>query len=317
MSGLEKAPATSADRVLISLNPKAGRTSVQRHVDRLVRLLQERGWRPQVETELDAVARLANAWHAEASLRALVAVGGDGTIAELVNRTTPGVPIAVFPTGTANVLAKHFRLRPDPTFLADVVQTGACHSFDAARAGGRLFLLMAGCGFDAEVVRQVHQQRQLQGGSHIGYRSYAKPILSAIRSYQYPQLRVYWECSAADGSPSVVESLSARWAFVCNFPRYGWGLPLVPEADPADRQLDLCTFSKGSFWSGLGLVAAAQLGVHRHLRGCQFRRVQRVRIEADQPVPYQLDGDAGGLLPLDIALAADRWSLLLPGGSGR
>ena len=316
MSG-PQAHTTSADRVLISLNPKAGRTSVERDVERLVALLRERGWRPQVETDLATVQRLANAWHGEKTLRALVAVGGDGTVAELVNRTTPGVPIAVFPTGTANVLAKHFRLQPNPERLAEIVQTGEVRRFDAGIAGGRTFLLMVGCGFDAEVVRQVHQRRLTEGGGHIGYLSYAKPILRAIRSYQYPEMRLYWEGLKPDGSTSTGEMSVARWAFVCNFPRYGWGLPLAPQADPSDGFLDLCTFDKGSLGSGLLLAAAAQFAMHPRLKGCALRRVRRVRIEADQPTPYQLDGDAGGQLPLEIALVADRWALLLPPAAGR
>jgi hypothetical protein len=67
-----------ADRVVISVNPKAGAKSSHSRVEALVELLRGRGFRPLVYSDLDEVARQANQLHAEGRLRALVGVGGDG-----------------------------------------------------------------------------------------------------------------------------------------------------------------------------------------------------------------------------------------------
>lgn len=300
-----------ADQVLIAVNPRAGRGPVAVRVERLREKLAEQGFAAHVCTVLDEVCCRANQLHAEGRLRALVGVGGDGTAAELVNRTNPGVPVTLLPAGTANLLARHYRLPSQPEKLAQIIQAGTILRLDAGRAGPRIFLLMVGCGFDAEVVHRVHAYRQnSRGGGHISYWSYLKPILQAIRSYSYPEIRIYWdEAGETEGQASPIV---ARWMFACNLPRYGWGLPLAPAAVATDGQLDLCAFRRGSLWHGLRYVASAQLGWHESLADCVTRRLRRFRVTSEQPVAYQLDGDPGGFLPLEVEVLPGRLTLVVP-----
>ena len=89
---------------------------------------------------------------------------------------------------------------------------------------------------------------------------------------------------------------------------------MAPWADGSDGALDLCTFDGGSLRNGLRYVTAAQLGRHRHLADCRLARVTRLRITSDQPVRYQLDGDPGGWLPLEIEVLPRRLTLIVPRG---
>lgn len=296
-----------ARRVLILVNPRAGRRGEARRVERLATSLRQRGLEVDVTDNLGEACPRAGHLHEQGELRALVGVGGDGTAAELVNRTPPGLPITLLPAGTANLLAKQLGLPSDPEDAAAAITAGLCRRIDAACAAGRIFLLMASCGFDAEVVRQVHAVRQSAGHKgHISYASYLKPIWRSIRNYEYPQIRVYCDEPA-------VEPVAARWVFVCNLSRYGWGLNLTPQAEHDDGLLDVCTFRRGSLWHGLRYLAAVQLGAwHGRLSDCTIRQARRIRITSDQPVAYQLDGDPGGQLPLEIELLPERVTLLVP-----
>ena len=289
-----------ADRVLISVSPMAERGSTQRRVEQLANLLQQQGFRTEIRTELGEVEELAAKWHADGDLRALVGVGGDGTAAELVNRTMPGVPLSLLPSGNENLLARHLGLGQTPESVARAVGEGTLARLDSGRANGRLFLLMVGCGFDADVVRRVHARRK----GRVRSRDYFKPILQSIRSYEYPELRIYW------GDDS--EPLTARWLFVFNLPCYGGGLRLAPEADGTDGWLDVCAFRRGSLCSGLRYAAAIGLGRHQTMADCTVRRAQRLRITSDAEAPYQLDGDPGGVLPLDIEVIPDRLTVVVP-----
>jgi len=303
------------DRVLIAVNPRAGRRSVQDRVEHLSQLLISQGLKVEVLTELAEVCARADEDFAARRLRALVGIGGDGTAAELLNRTQQGVPITLLPAGTANLLSKYFGLTGSPETLAGAIAAGTIVRLDVGRAGGRLFLLMLSCGFDAEVVHRVHAYRQSgRRGGHISYLTYFKPILESIRSYRYPEIQVYWDdpCGAVGLGES---SITARWVFAFNLPCYGWGLPLSPAAVATDGLLDLCTFAQGSFWNGVRYLAAAQFGRHLALPDCSSRRVRRLRLEASEPVAYQLDGDPGGSLPLDVEVLPGRLTLLVPPSS--
>ena len=294
--------ARDADRVAILFNPKAGPRDSHSRVERLADLLEKRNFKTALFTDLAEAASQANQWHAEGVLRALVGVGGDGTAAELINRTDDGVPLSFLPAGNSNLLAVYFKLSKNPETLCRTIADGLSARIDAGEANGRLFSLMVGCGFDAEVVRRVHENRT----GHINFASYCKPILKSIGSYEYPEIRIQWD-DLSESGPAT-----ARWLFAFNLPCYGGGLRIAPKADGSDGILDVCCLRRGRFWPGLWYAAAILAGQHHRLEDCTVRRARRLRITSDGEVPYQLDGDPGGVLPLDIRVLPGRLTLVVP-----
>ena len=309
-----------ANGVVISVNPIAGARSARPRVDRLAALLRDEGFHLEILTDLSAVADLANRWHVEGRLRALVGVGGDGTAAELVNRTEAGVPLTMLPSGNENLLARHLGLGASPESVCRTVADGKRIQLDAGKANDRIFLLMIGCGFDADVVRRVHGRRK----GHIRTRDYFGPILESIRHYEFPELRLHWEQRApvsqppAGGLPSTTPGGECpppevvRWLFAFNLPCYAGRLPLAPRASGDDALLDICAFRRGSLMSGLRYAAAVVLRQHHRLADCTMKQVRRLRITSDAEVPYQLDGDPGGLLPVDVEVAPNRLTMIVP-----
>ncbi|MCE5267317.1 MAG: diacylglycerol kinase family lipid kinase [Planctomycetaceae bacterium] len=294
--------APDANRVAILLNPKAGPRAGQSRADQLAELLRNQGLQAELFTDLAAAASQANRWHAEGRLRALVGVGGDGTAAELINRTAEGVPLTFLPAGNSNLLARYLGISKEPDALCRTIVDGTLARLDAAQANGRLFSLMVSCGFDADVVRRVHEHRH----GHISHYSYGAPILRSIGNYRFPQLRI--ECDGANDA----EPFLARWLFVFNLPCYGGGFHIAPQANGADGLLDVASFRRGGLWNGLWYAATILSRQHRRLGQCTEHRVRRLRITADAEVPYQLDGDPGGTLPLDIEVLPGRLTLLVP-----
>jgi diacylglycerol kinase family enzyme len=86
---------------------------------------------------------------------------------------------------------------------------------------------------------------------------------------------------------------------------------LVPQADGADGVLDVCTFRDGSLLCGLMYLAGVVMGQHQNWEDCLTTQSARLRIEADEPVPYQLDGDPGGYLPVDVRVLPGRMTLVV------
>jgi diacylglycerol kinase family enzyme len=213
------------------------------------------------------------------------------------------VPITLLARGTENLLAKYFQMGLTPESVAEIIASGQTRTVDAGVANGRLFVLMASCGFDADVVSRLHAQRR----GHIRHWSYLRPILEAIGKYDYPPLTIHQ--TLADGTQQTLES---RWLFAFNLPCYAFALGLAPEADGGDGLLDACAFRQGSFWHGLRYLTAVTRRRHRELADCSISRVQRLRVESIRPVPFQVDGDPGGILPLEIEVLPGRMTLVIP-----
>ena len=253
---------------------------------------------------IQAVAEHARKKTEEKTLRAVIAAGGDGTVRLVAEHTTAEMPLAVLPLGTENLVSKYLELPTEPAGVADLVLSGWNVQLDAGEANGKLFTLMTGCGFDAEVVRRLHNERK----GNIHHLSYAKPILDSIRNYDYPLLRV--DCQAGEERLA----LSGCWVFVVNLPRYAGGLNFAPAAAGNDGLLDICTFKEGSLWHGLVYLGGVMLGQHEGMD--DFVRVQtrRLRVEADGAAPYQLDGDPGGDLPVEFSVMPGRLTMLVDCG---
>jgi diacylglycerol kinase (ATP) len=298
--------AESRRIVLVSVNPRAGYRDRSAAVDELRFALANDGFTIEQFTDIAALKVRATELQAAEQLRAVVAAGGDGTIGLLANNTPPGAPLAILPLGTENLLAKHLGLVADPAAVAQIIADGFTHSFDMGDAGGRLFSLMAGCGFDAEVVRLLHQSRT----GNIHHLSYIKPIVDAIRTYEYPELRVRYAPTESDND-DLTEELTARWVFVVNVPRYAGGLNLARGATGDDGLLDVCTFREGSLWNGLVYLGGIMLGQQESMQDYNHIRTRRLTIEASAAVPFQLDGDPGGMLPVEICVRPGRLTMLV------
>jgi diacylglycerol kinase (ATP) len=224
----------------------------------------------------------------------------------VANRVPPSTPLVAFPLGTENLLARYLEHAADPQGVVRLFETGQPVALDAGEANGRLFSLMAGCGFDAEVVEQLHRTRR----GNIRHWSYLKPLFDTLWSYEYPRLTVRVTAANAEGQTSE-EAIECRWAFVINVPRYALGIQIDSLATPLDGQLNVVTFRDGSLFCGLNYLSAVALGTHVKRSDVCFRRATKVQIECAGRGRFQLDGDPGGELPVTINCLPQRLNVLV------
>jgi diacylglycerol kinase family enzyme len=289
-------------RVVVLANPRAGAGCSRAHVDELLAGLRERRLEPQVcwdrQEFSDAVRHEAGG-----GLRCVVAAGGDGTLVETLNRA-PGQPVALLPVGTENLVARFLKIDRSGEKLAQIIAAGAYRRLDLGRAEvgagvSRVFCLMAGAGFDADVVHRLHRRRH----GHIDKASYVWPIIQALRRYPYPLMDV--------------EDLDSgeRWrgaqVFVFNLPQYAVGLPLAPEARGNDGRLNLCVFERPGIANLFRYVTSVLRGRRDKIRDFHHRFIRRVRLSAAQPVRLQTDGDPAGSLPVTIDVIPAALTLLV------
>lgn len=293
-----------AKKILVLRNPKSGAGNSAHRVESLVQQLSAKGFAIDVMTDLGELVQAVTKAQSQPSeadvLRAVVAAGGDGTVSLLVNHLPPQTPLAILPLGTENLLAKHLGITSDPKRVAETICAGKMKLMDAGRANQKLFMVTASCGFDADVVQRLHRNRS----GHISHWSYALPIVNSILKYRFPKIRI-----SLDSGPPVAD---ARWAFVFNVPRYAMNLPLARQSDPHDGRLDLCTFRGGGLFRGLFYLTSVILRAHQTWTSSQSRQAKTIRLESDEPVPFQLDGDPAGELPVEFTAIPDALKFFVP-----
>ena len=301
--------ADSLRSIVISVNPHSGLADRTELIEAIERKLTAAGFVVHVLSSLEEVRQRAVSVFEAGQLRAVVAAGGDGTVAMLANLLPFGIPLTILPLGTENLLAKYLELTTDVDSFIELMTHGQYRKIDAGRANGKLFLVMASCGFDANVVERLHQRRT----GHISYGSWLRPIISSIRRYRYPELTmVASDASDASDTNDATETFSGRWVFVFNAPRYAMNLPLLPDADPHDGQLNMCSFRYGGLLRGAYYLAAVLLRKHRQWCETDFCKFRKMTITSDSRVPFQLDGDPGGQLPVTIEVLPDYVTMLVP-----
>lgn len=285
--------------VAIQRNPRSGAGPRAKILLDLVAGLKRHGLRPHLFSKRERCDERLRELDPEDQPRCIVAAGGDGTVGDVVNRF-PHLPVAVLPLGTENLLARYLGIQRSGEFVAEMIATNRVANFDLCTVGERRFTLMAGFGFDADVVRRVDDSRQ----GHIRHWSYVRPMWQAFRHYSFPQMRFY-----VDEDP---EPLLATVGFVVNMPVYGFGLPIAKSADPKDGLLDVRLFSPQSMFQFLGNFASIIRGRHESLPTVQCLQAKTIRVECDEEVPVQVDGDPAGFTPATIRTQPRALKVVVP-----
>ena len=295
------------ETVLIFANPIAGHGLGKAMAERVAARLARDGFRPQIVLQKpDSIENGV----LNVDAHGAVAIGGDGTVRGVARRLFGEFegampPLLVVPMGTANLLGRHLGTmwsdRELPGRVSAALRTRKTIELDAANANGELFLLMAGVGLDGKV---VHELDRIRTGP-IDITSYALPAALALGFYRYPALTVKVNGRA------ICRQLPAV-AFVGNVKEYGTGFPILPHATPTDGLLDVCVLPCANRADAIKHLLHAAAGEHLAAEGAIYTKGRRIRIESDEPVPVQIDGEAGGHTPLEIDLLPARVPFIVP-----
>jgi diacylglycerol kinase (ATP) len=295
-------------KAVLIVNPKTGRYSARRkHSARtLSEYLTSR--RVEVETVFtkgpgDATDIAKEA--AKAGAREVIVYGGDGTINEALQALVgTATRLAILPGGTANVLARELSLPLRTERAADVIANGNARRIhvglviDEARAIRRYFLLMAGIGLDAAVVRQVNPQLK----RYLGKGAFWLTGLSQLANWHPVPFSI-----EVNG-----QTYRATFASVGNARSYGGDLAITPGASLDQPEFEICIVQTTSRIQYLRLLSYAMRsrGLQPDKKGVCFVRSNRARASGN--VAVQVDGEVIGTLPMRFEIAPDSIEVVVP-----
>ncbi len=287
--------------VLLVANPTSGGGRAARKAAALKRILRREGCRADLLcTGEPGQAQQVAGEVSKGSL--IVAVGGDGTFNEILNGADLGKTVlGIVPAGTGNVLAKELGMRHSPAGAAEQMASAGTVPLDVATCNGRRFISVFGAGIDGEVVRCITRAR----GQTLTQLHYLPHILRAV--LPLPRHEV---CICVDGQPLAC---AVHQVTVANTHSYGGPIEMAPGAAPNDGLLDVMAVRVNSLPKMASVALAAILRALHQSRQVRYARGRSVALSADKEgVPYQIDGEAAGVLPATVRLAAQRARVLVP-----
>lgn len=289
------------------VNPVAGGGRAGRLLDWLRARLE---LHPGGRLEVTRAPGDATRWAAASDGRhdRVIAVGGDGTVQEIVNGLLAAggaAALGVLPVGSGNDLARSLGLPREPERALAAATGSRQVPLDVVSARGatgeRWFVSAGGIGFDAQVAHAMAHRRGWQRGRA----GYLLTALAELRRIPNREVRLVLDDAEA------IERRVLLVAFA-NGAFYGGGMRIAPEARVDDGILDVCIVGDVSRATALRQIPNLYRGTHVDHPAVEMRRAARVAIEGEPATPVHLDGEPFGRLPLVVEVHPGRLRVAAP-----
>lgn len=238
---------------------------------------------------------------AEEGFEKIVAAGGDGTINEVVNGLAgTNATLGLLPIGTMNVFATELGLPVNNLERCwNIVQGESTRAVDLPKANQKFFVQLAGVGLDAQVVKETSAQLK----RNFGPLSY---LISAAQIAARKPPRLLLE---SDQTPIKEGS----FVLVGNGRLYGGPFPFFKHAVIDDGKLDVIVFKSLGYLEIIKYLQDVVFSSEIRVPEIEYFQTSRLRVESEQSVPVELDGELVGNCPVEFTLEERSLRVLVPG----
>jgi YegS/Rv2252/BmrU family lipid kinase len=272
------------ERIFVVVNPAAGKGRGARVQEPLLAALR------RSSAEVDHAATSRPGEEAELTRRALaqgyrtiVALGGDGTwshVGGAIVDSGANAALGLVAGGTGCDFAKTLGVpAQDVAAAAQVALGGHTRTVDVGRIEGKVFLNVAGFGFDIAVIEHAMTVRWLKGDLLYLY--------CALRQlHSFPGFGVEVAADGTNGAPRQHLML-----VIANAQVFGGAFRIAPQADVADGRLDAVAFLNMGLGRRLRLMGKLMKGRHQSEPEVETSRARRYRLVFAEPPAYETDGE--------------------------
>ncbi len=289
-------------KVLAIVNPATGRRPVAELIAPLRRVAGERGIDLTVATTTRAGEAARIARESGDDIDTIIAVGGDGTVSDVVGGILGRpVTVAIIPGGSTNMIAKDLGIPARPDDAARIaLGDGETVAIDVARADGRAIVHMAGAGFDAAMMRDTSSRWKRR----VRWLAY---LPAGARNLRYPRFEF---AGAVDGQPisGLARLILVAVGGSIIHPRLQVGRGI----DRTDRLLDVLVFDPPRMADVATSLWWIVAGKPERSRWTDHYQGQHVTLSSSADVPFEIDGDFAGNLPIDVTLCDETVDVRVP-----
>lgn len=241
----------------------------------------------------------------------VVAVGGDGTVHEVLNglmqHSAASRPtLGLVPTGSGNDTRRTIGVPTDLAQAVAVLSSGEGRMFDVGRCNGIYFNNSFAAGLDAKVTAKAVEYKVTTRRSGLWL------YLTALLHVLFKDLGSFPVRLAFDGEPP--RDVDTLIIAATNGPTYGGGFFITPDAIADDGLFDVCMIDPLSLPECLVRLPFVIMGKHTRMRPVHMSRHHTLTIESQEPLPAQIDGEVLLERRYDITMLPGAIRCLVPRG---
>lgn len=294
-------------KYMIIYNPSSGREAASNKVMQAARYLLEK---QEAEVTLYATKKKDDAMNkaTEACREGydlIIACGGDGTVHEVINGIMAcenRSKLAIFPAGTINDFAEQLGLPSNPEDVADLLLNPHYDFIDIGFLGNKFFMNVLSGGAFTNIPHSVGIEAKTLFGKHAYYLQAALEIPENLE-------KCYKIKYTLDDTEYNIDTFLF---LVCNTAGAGGFKNLLPNAKYNDGLLDIIVFEKASPADLLQIFTGVFNGNHINHPKVHYFQAKNIKIECDDEISLDIDGEAGGNPPVEIVSVNRAIEILIP-----
>lgn len=285
-------------KILFIINPVAGKGKTIEVLPKLKELLEiyknEITAEIKISSRVGEISEITNE-HYSSGFREFVAVGGDGSLSELLNGlvfpTKEPVTVGIIPMGTGNDFVKNIYNEIDIDKILNSIFINNKKSIDIGKVNNHYFINVSSFGIDGPIIEDTEKFKKILPGKS----AYLYSTLKAGMTFKASKVKVSTPTESYEGSMLLIAIGNGKY--------FGGGMKICPDADLSDGMFDVCLVndvSKTKFLRNISKIYSGRLGEIKEVK--YLRTNQLTIVVQGKDYLINVDGNLVGKTPVSVSL---------------
>ena len=242
----------------------------------------------------------------ERGVHMIIASGGDGTLSAAANALVgTNIPLGIISRGTANAFASALGIPDTIEGACQTILEGTTRVVDAAHCNGKPMVLLAGVGFEAEMVEKADRESK----NRFGMLAYIMAGVKQLREFDIFEAKIETDekvITVTAGAVTIANAAPAT-SILAQGPAgiiFDDGLLDLTVVAPENRT--------GAIASAYHLLQSAFRGDAAERDDIGYLRARRIKVTTEPPQKVVLDGEIIGTTPIDVECVPGGLTILVP-----